>query len=284
MAKGELRTMSVVLSTAGLEPPLVLEKKVWVELAYGDRPFAAALSISAELRSDIALDPPQIDFPAGPATEQPRAQLTIHRDMLSPGEFASLRVVAPASHYTLEHIARETNEARVAIRLEGSDSAADPPPLELRYERDGLTRSVPVQVSRRAPARNVRLVPSSYIANFDREPSVAAHWGPSAQQIRLTAIDARLRVTVTALRRSDKQQPRLFGWDILPNKPDRFVVWQEKAPLDQSVQSEVLRVAYQLQDQQGVIRGEIPFTAYALSGSFAEHAAHRAQHRPKSKR
>ena len=262
---GQWRDLSVALRTEGLEPPLAIEKRISVELANDNREFVSVLSVSAELRPDIQIQPPELTFDSSGSAKQQLALLTIRSDLLSDHEFSSLRVVPSGRDCSVQEITRTGDMVRSAVRLQNSGNRICLKKLEVRYERDHEQFSVSVPVSVTAAAGNLRLVPSSYMANPHSDKSVASRWGPLAQRVQLIPDDKAARVTVTGVRFSSQQDQHLIGWDLLPEEPDRFVLWQKDAPRKQTVRSDMLEIAFELAGRHGVTRGEIPFTAYALS-------------------
>ena len=263
-APGESRVLDFVLKTSGFRPPHRLEKTVLVDLLAAGKTRRLPLTISANLRGDIAIEPSELVFDRRALLARKPIVVTIRRDMISARDFGTLHVMGHKSHYWIEETLRTEDVVKLAVHRSANHLTAYPRPIEVRFVSCGSTKATLLPVSTQVSDAGVQLVPSSYMASFTKGIGQEALRHQTSQDFELVSHDEGT-ISINKIEAGGLSAESPFQWKISPRDPHRFRVWTRGSTFEDQIASAVLEIFYSHTRGDRTVRGTIPLGAHLVA-------------------
>lgn len=260
---GEISSLSVQVNTFGIQPPDQINKVIRVTYTVEGQTHQLPLTVLADLRPDVGVEPKQLTFSATEHGERQSCELRIRREMLDAEQFARLRIDAPPAYYIVKELDRSRDEFRVAINLVEEIAPTYPRSLRLCY--DGPTRQakvIHVPVTRPTNGHGVAVAPCSYFVSVKGEDASGDLRQLTTRTMRLNSQFGH-KLVITSIRPRKPDAEQMFEWQVLGKSPGEFQIWAKALPQDSEIVSSEFVVTYQ--DEGRKMRGELKLNAYLLA-------------------
>lgn len=238
IAPGKFGDITVQLSTAGINPPMHLNKKVLV--FFKDKKSlnfleTIPLEISGNVVSDIFTEPGQLKFVEKEDFTYDTLELRVRNRLLAPSSFTSLQIVALPPYYQLEELSRTNDEVRYSVSLIPKIAPRHLDSIQVIYKNKDLNRSLQVPVSL-VPLEKIEIVPNSYVVALEEETKEEKLSKVTKQRFKLEAKDkAGLKIKNIL---SFSCQKSVFDWEP---QQDSFDLWVKNMPKEKTnVYSEII--------------------------------------------
>jgi hypothetical protein len=228
VAPGDSAWLDVQVSTRGQREPTELHKALTVCF---DAPDVdpVILEISAQIRPAVAVRPETAWFTGQPGE---RVDVTLHREMLSADDFATLRVRESPPYVEASWLRRDGDDATLQLALDANRAPQELRALCLSYRDGDRERDLTLPLERSMPPAPFRLRPGRWFQVLRSENVTTGIVAATRQRFSIDASQAQFRIRSVSVE-SNTPRPESIAWEIDNGAdPAACSVWLVRSPVE----------------------------------------------------